>query len=147
MRLISQKAVLLALLFVACRSTTEPERLMGLFTLENINGRALPTYLSPTPGLTPTIVSATLNFQPDGTVFVTELRRNPDGSQAAVTTTVNYTKHGNEIEMGNFWICALSTGCDPLHGTIIGQTLSLVVIVNPDDSAVVYNYRMTPIAL
>jgi len=90
MRLSSQKVLLLlAVSSIACRDTTAPATITRQFVLNDINGRTLPTYQSPTPGLAITIVSGSLVLDNAGTAVMTENRIDTD--EVARTSTVSYT--------------------------------------------------------
>ena len=73
---LSCKGVFLVLLVstMACRGLSEPATIAADFVLDNINGRPLPTFVSPIPE-TPSIISATLHFDVSGRVVMTELQR------------------------------------------------------------------------
>jgi len=148
MRLSSKKALpLLFLSAIACHDTTGPVTITAQLELANINGRPVPTYLSPTPGLTPTILSSTLTFDNSQKVVMTEHRREWDGTETTTTHTFDYRINGNKIEIGCFeplpdipgkgvgtFVC-IANGT----GTISGIALSLIVAPY---GSIVYNYRL-----
>ena len=146
MRLSCKKA--LSLLFfsaIACHDSTGPLRLTAQFELANINGRPVPTYLSPTPGLTPTIFSATLALDNSGKVVMTEHRQEWNGTETTTTNTLDYRINDSQIEIGCFEPLPAGAGtfvCSANYtGTISGNALSLIVAPYPDGS-IVYNYRV-----
>jgi hypothetical protein len=146
MRLSRQPAFLL--LFAAtigCHDSTAPIRIPTQFVLENINGRPLPTYLAPTPGLTPDILSASLTFEEDGKAVMTEHRREFDGTETTVRNTFDYRIHGNNVEVGSFTPCAPNANClGTYKGTISGAALSLTIVAFSIDGSIIYNYRIAP---
>jgi hypothetical protein len=130
---------------IACHDSTGPVRLTAEFELANINGRPVPTYLSPTPGLTPTILSATLALDNSGKVVMTEHRQEWSGAETTTTNTLDYRINANQIEIGCFeppppgvgtFVCIAN-----YTGTISGNSLSLIVAPYPNGS-IVYNYRI-----
>ena len=146
MRLSCQKAFLLLLVStIGCTDSTGPLTLPAQFDLENINGRQLPTYFSPTPGLTPTILSASLTLDNAGKAVMTEHRRAFDGTEATITNTFDYKIKDNQIEIGSFEPCPINAICiGTLKGTISGETLSLIVVQVSINGSIVYNYRIAP---
>jgi hypothetical protein len=147
MRLSCQKVFLLMLAStIGCHDPVAPQTLAAHFDLENINGRPLPTYFSPTPGLAPTILSASLSLDHAGKAVMTERRREFDGTETTYTNTFDYRIHGDQIEIGLFEPCPSNANCvGVLSGTISGQTLSLIIIQVSIDGSVTYNYRISPI--
>ena len=146
MHLSCKKALpVLFFLAIACHDSTGPVRLTAKFELANINGRPVPTYLSPTPGLTPTILSATLAMDNSGKVVMTEHRQEWGGTETTTTNTLDYRINGNEIEIGCFEPLPAGVGtfvCSANYtGTISGNALSLIIAPYPDGS-IVYNYRL-----
>jgi hypothetical protein len=145
MRLSRQPAFLL--LFAAtigCHDTTGPIRIPTQFVLENINGRPVPTFLLATPGLTPTILWASLTFEEAGKAVMSEHRRAFDGTETTITNTFDYRIHGNQVEVGSFTPCAPNANCIGTYkGTIAGVTLSLTITLSID-GPIIYNYRIAP---
>ena len=149
MRLSCQKAFLLLLAAtIGCRDTTAPLKLPAQFELVNINGRPVPTFFSPTPGLTPTILSASLTLDNAGMAVMTEHRREFDGTETTRTNTLVYRIKGNQIVISCFQPPAIASPIDLLcvsyTGTISGETLGLIVVPGSIDSSVIYNYRAAP---
>jgi hypothetical protein len=147
MHLSCKKALpLLFFAAIACHDSTGPVRLTAQFELANINGRPVPTYLSPTPGLTPTILSATLALDNSGKVVMTEHRMEWGGTETTTTNTLDYRiNDNNQIKIGCFEPLPAGAGtfiCSANYtGTISGNALSLIVAPYPDGS-IVYNYRL-----
>lgn len=141
MRLSRQPAFLL--LFAAtlgCHDSTAPIRIPTQFLLDNINGRPLPTYLAPTPGLTPDILSASLTFEEGGKAVMTEHRKEFDGRETTNTNTFDYRIHGNNVEVGSFTPCGPDANCIGTYkGTVSRLTLSLNI-----GGPIIYNYRIAP---
>ena len=146
MRLSCQKAFLLLLIStIGCHDSTGPLTLPAQFELENISGRQLPTYFSTTPGLTPTILSASLTLDNAGKAVMTEHRREFDGTEATITNTFDYRIKDNHIEIGSFEPCPINAMCiGTLKGTISGETLSLIVVQISINASIIYNYRIAP---
>jgi hypothetical protein len=130
---------------IACHDSTGPVRLTAQFELANINGRPVPTYLSPTPGLTPTILSATLALDNSGKVVMTEHRMEWGGTETTTTNTLDYRINDNQIEIGCFEPLPPGAGtfvCSANYtGTISGNALSLVIVALSIDGSIIYNYR------
>jgi hypothetical protein len=146
MRLSCQKAFLLLLVAtIGCRDTTAPLKLPAQFELVNINGRPVPTFFSPTPGLTPTILSASLTLYEAGQAVMTEHRREFDGTETTRTANLVYRIRGNQLVLSCFQPPAISSPIDLLcvsyTGTISVESLSLIIVPGAIDGIVVYNYR------
>ena len=141
MRLPRQQAfALLLVAAIGCNDSISP-KLPATFDLENINGRGLPTFYSPTPGLTPTILFASLTLDNNGKAFWLEARRESDGTQTTINYTFDYRITLNQIEIGSFSPCADNANCVGTYkGTISNETLSLNVQTT-DAGAIIYNYR------
>ena len=141
MRLPRQQAfALLLVAAIGCSDSISP-KLPATFDLENINGRGLPTFYSPTPGLTPTILFASLTLDNNGKAFWLEARRESDGTQTIINTTFDYKIRFNQIEIGSFSPCAANANCMGTYkGTISNETLRLNVQTT-DAGAIIYNYR------
>jgi hypothetical protein len=122
---------------LACHDSTAPRTVSAQFVLNDIGGRALPTYLSATPGLTPTIVSNTLTLYKDGTAKTTEHRVEWNGVENTYTWQNTYTITGNQIEF--VYNCPPNADCiAPPRGTIVGNRL--VLDVSGGSGAIIYNY-------
>src|SRR6266571_4041450 len=118
--------LLCAVATLACHDSAAPAAVSGKFVLNDINGRALPTYPAPTPGLTPTIVSNTLILYKDGTAKTTERCVEWNGVDHTYNWQNTYTRTGIEIEFA--YHCPPAAMCTaPPHGKIIGNRLSLDV--------------------
>ena len=141
MRLPRQQAfALLLVAAIGCTDSFSP-KLPATFDLVNINGRGLPTFYSPTPGLTPTILFASLTLDSNGKAFWLEVRRESDGTQTTINNTFDYKITFNQIEIGSFSPCAANANCMGTYkGTISNETLSLNVQTT-DAGAIIYNYR------
>jgi len=153
MRLPRQQAfALLLVAAIGCNDSIGP-KLPATFDLVNINGRGLPTFFSPTPGQTPTILFASLTLDNNGKAFWLEGRRESDGTQTIINNTFDYkitfnqTQIGkimfNQIEIGSFSPCAANANCMGTYkGTISNETLSLNVQAT-NAGAIIYNYRQS----
>jgi hypothetical protein len=141
MRLPRQQAfAFLLVAAIGCNDSIGP-KLPATFDLVNINGRGLPTFYSPTPGLTPTILFASLTLDNKGKAFWLEGRQEPDGTQTIINSTFDYRITSNQIEIGSFSPCAANANCMGTYkGTISDETLSLNVQTT-DAGAIIYNYR------
>ena len=140
--LLSCKGVSLVVLVstLACRSVSEPGRITADFVLDNINGRPLPTFVSPIPE-TPSILSATLHFDGSGRVVMTERLRDMIRGEVTETNTLDYRFSGNMMEIGCFRPVPANLLCLSYAGTISGDRLSLAFV--PTQS-VIYNYKIAP---
>jgi hypothetical protein len=140
---LSCKGVFLVLLVstLGCKGVSEPATIAADFALDNINGRPLPTFVSPIPE-TPSIISATLHFDVSGRVVMTELQQDMIQGEVTVTNTLDYIISGNRVEIGCFrpipanMLCAAN-----FSGTISGDVLSLTIDPN---QPVIYNYKIAP---
>jgi hypothetical protein len=144
MRLSCQKAFLLLLVAtIGCSDTTAPLKVPAEFDLVNINGRPVPTFFSPTPGLTPTILSASLTLYEAGQAVMTEHRREFDGTETTSTANLVYRIKGNQLVLSCFLPPVIDAPIDLLcvsyTGTISADSLSLIVV--PGQGSVIYNYR------
>lgn len=141
MRLACQNAFLLAVVVaLACHepSTAPPPPFSG-FTLDNINGRPLPTFVSPIPEA-PTILSGTLFLDGAGKVVMTELRHDISQGDFTTTNTLDYRITGDKIEIGCFHPYPAVRVCTASFGTISGTTLSLTV---DPSQPLVYTYKLS----
>jgi hypothetical protein len=140
MRLSRQKVLVLLLASgIACSDSTGPETVSAFFTLQTIDGRALPTYIAETPGPNATIITSSLILDKTGTATVIEHRDETFRGDVTDTTTYGYTIHGNQIEMGSF--CLAITTCPVRTGTVWPFGLSLVINPTSPDYHIVYAYR------
>ena len=145
MRLSRQKAFLLLLVSgIACSDSTGPETVSAFFTLQTIDGRALPTYIAVTPGPNATIISSSLILDKTGKATVIEHRDETFRDDVTDTTTYAYSIHGNQIEITSPIVClAITTPCPSTlqTGTISPFGLSLIINPTSTDSHIVYTYR------
>ena len=138
MRLACQKAFLLALVVtLACHDGPTSPPVFAAFTLVNINGRSLPTFVSPIPEA-PSITSGSLVLDESGRAVMTEHKRDPVNGDFVVTTTLGYRITGDKLEI----FCLPSTrgqvAClASFTGTMSGLDLSLTIDPN---QPLVYNY-------
>jgi hypothetical protein len=144
MRLSCQKAfLLLAVSLLACRDTTANVAIVPRqFTLNDINGRALPTYMAPTPGLTPTIVSGFLILEDFGRASMTEHRIEWNGLETDNTVNYAYTITGRKIEFEMLGFCPGTVMCaGPPTGTISADGLTLTIALF-GSNAILYDYTL-----
>jgi len=142
MRLVCQKAFLLAVVVaLACHdpSTALPPPPFSGFTLDNINGRPLPTFVSPIPE-GPTILSGTLFLDGSGKVVMTERQRDINQGDFTTTNTLDYRITGDRIDIGCFRPYPATKVCTASFGTISGRTLSLTI---DPKQPLVYTYRLS----
>jgi hypothetical protein len=142
MRLVCQKAFLLAVVVaLACHdpATAPPPPPFSGFTLDNINGRPLPTFVSPIPE-GPTILSGTLFLDGSGKVVMTEQQRDINQGDFTTTNTLDYKITGDKIEIGCFRPYPATKVCTASVGTISGRTLSLTI---DPTQPLVYTYKLT----
>jgi hypothetical protein len=144
MRLLCQKMLLLiAVSPIACTDSSGPFD-SRQFVLHDISGRSLPTYLAPTPGLTPTIVSGSLILESGSHAVIMEHRVEYDGTERDVTSTYTYKINGAKIEFEPVTMCPPNAICaGPPAGTITALGISLDLAPgNP--GFIVYNYKFAP---
>jgi hypothetical protein len=143
MRHFCQRVLFLLLIAtVGCNDSTGPT-LPATFELADINGRDLPTYLSPTPGLSPTVLSAYLLLDNAGRASWLERRRAFDGTETTIALTFAYIIRGNQIDLGPTEPCPPNANCISFSGSISKDALSLVVVQLSINGPIVYNYRVT----
>jgi hypothetical protein len=141
MRLVCQKAFLLAVVVVlACHdpSTAPPLPFSG-FTLDNINGRPLPTFVLPIPE-GPTILSGTLFLDGSGKVVMTEQQRDINRGDFTNTITLDYRITGDKIEIGCFRPYPATKVCTASFGTISGTTFFFTIEPRKPQ---VYTYKLS----
>jgi hypothetical protein len=142
MRLSSQKVFLLLLVSgVACSDSTGT--VSTVFSLQAINGRALPTFIAETPGPTTIIISSNLILDKTGTAVVIEHRNEMLRGDVTDTTTYQYRLNGTEIEIDLPIACLGIGSCPPFvwRGTISPLGLSLIINPYSSDSHIIYKYR------
>lgn len=142
MNLIRRTAVFATIVSaLACHDTSAPSTSPVSFVLDNINGRPLPTFLTPVPEA-PTIISASLLLGADGTAKLTEHRQQMAGGDVTYTNTYIYVITGNQIQFGYSPPCGgPAIDCvAPPKGTITGSSISLQI--DGGGSGIVYNFRL-----
>jgi len=144
MRLLRQRVFLLVLVSgIACSDSTGPRTISAIFSLQSIDGRALPTYIAATPGPTTTIISSSLILDKTGKAVRIEHRNEMLRGDVTDTTAYQYTMHGAQIEIFVSQVCLAIYSCPPFEwtGTVTPFALSLVVNPYSTDSHIVYRYR------
>lgn len=143
MRLISKTALLAAIVSTfACHEAGGPPPVTKDFVLDNIDGRALPTYFTPIPE-SPTILGSTLHLDGDGHATLVQHVRQM-GNVVIQTANYTYTISGNQIAFQYY--CGPDANCvAPPHGTISDSGLSLDMS-GGGSAGIIYNYRL-PYAL
>jgi hypothetical protein len=141
MHLICKTAFLAAVVStLACHDLLAPPTPPAGYTLANVSGRPLPTFVSPIPE-GPTIVSATLQLGAAGGATLTEHRHEMAGGDVTYTSTYTYSISGNQIQLDYSPPCPPNALCaSPPKGTISGSDLSLDMY--GDNSGIVYNFRL-----
>jgi hypothetical protein len=144
MRVRSQKVALLVIVScIACHDATGPVTVSAEYTLANIDGRPVPTYLAATPGPTATIISSTLTLNSTGKAVMTEHRSDVFEGERTYTNTYDYRIDGDHIEIGSFKLCAPNAICVPNKiGTISSDGLTLVINPASELQIITYNYRI-----
>ena len=138
---LSCKTVLVGVIasIVACNDIASPPTPPAGYVLDNVNGRALPTFVSPIPE-GPTILSATLQLNASGTASLTEFRREMDGTHLNSTTNYTYLIAGNQIQFDYDPPCPPNALCAaPPKGAIGGARLTLEMY--GANSGIVYDFR------
>jgi hypothetical protein len=147
MRLSSQKVCLLLLVSgIACSDSTGPNTVSAFFSLQSINGRALPTFIAETPGPTTIVISSSLILDKTGQAVVIEHRNEMLRGDITDTTTYEYRLNGAEVEIASPVACLAISICPPFlwSGTISPLGLSLILNPYSSDSHIVYSYRRVP---
>ena len=143
MPLTCRKAVVLfAVAFVACHESTTPGTVSAGFRLNDINGRALPTYQAPTPGITVTVLGGSLTLEPTGLATMIEEREQPDGTPFVLAGYYTYRINGNDLSFTRSTPCPIEFDCLPTpHGTISPVTGALALEVGQfGTTPIVYNF-------
>jgi hypothetical protein len=124
---------------VACNDIAAPPTPPAGYILDNVSGRALPTFLSPIPE-GHTILSATLQLNASGKASLTESRREMDGTPLHFTTGYTYLIAENQIQFDYDPPCPPNALCAaPPKGTISGSRMTLEMY--GANSGVVYDFR------
>ena len=125
---------------LACHDAGPPPVPPVTFTLDNINGRSLPMYLSPIPEA-PTVISAALLLETSGHATIIEHRLQMAGGDVTDTTTYTYKINGNEIQFDYSPPCPPNALCvAPPKGTITSSRVLLDM--SGGSGAVIYNFRL-----
>ncbi len=145
MHLSRRTALLLVVASIACTSNTEPRRINGSYSLQDIDGRSLPTPPALTPGLTPTINASTLTLDPSGNATLTDHQREWNGVEDTLVYNYNYTISGWKITLvgppcpiGAFCVATISPA--RISGTIIGDNVA-ITRGQFDGTPIVYHYH------
>jgi len=124
---------------VACNDLAAPPTPPAGYVLDNVNGRELPTFVSPIPE-GPTILSAQLQLNASGKASLTEYRREMDGTASNFTTNYTYLITENQIQFDYDPPCPPNALCAaPPKGTISGARMTLEMYGS--NSGVVYDFR------
>jgi hypothetical protein len=144
MRLLCQKVLLFAALsMVACHDTSGPGELRQ-FVLHDVNGRPVPTFLAPTPGETPTIVSGSLILNGAGQAVILEHRIEWDGAEHDYTSNYIYKITGSTIVFDRATPCPPNALCAaPPKGTVTAFGVA-VDWVPSNPGFMVFNYDAIP---
>ena len=148
MRLSCQKAFLpVVALTMACHESTAPPRTVsGLYVLESVNGRPLPTFVYSGQADTTFILSATLTLDGAGNAVRTEHWRYvypPNRTDEATTTFLReYRIIGDIITVGSFTPCGINALCE---GNKVGKlTSTTLTLAYENPTAPTYLYRLAP---
>lgn len=87
----------IAIALTACSDSLTPDAFAGAYSLNDINGRALPTYELPTPGLTRTIRAAGLTIDFRNVAELTQEVTQFDGTQVTLTSHFTYRVKGQDL--------------------------------------------------
>jgi hypothetical protein len=137
-----QTFLLLALSVIACRDTNAPT-IDRQYVLNDINGRALPTYFAITPGPTTTIVTGSLALDKNGEAFMLEERQQSDGSITPFISIYNYKISGNQIVFSMLQPCPANANCvAPPTGTISPSTGRIALeVARFDTESIIYDFQ------
>jgi hypothetical protein len=141
---LNRLSILVVAIVVGCSGSTEPLQLDGTYKLKDIDGRTLPTPPAFTPGLTPTVVSSVVAFEPNGTATLSDHLIEWNGVDQVVTSSYTYTVRGFDISFDVApcpigAICALPSGVQ-ISGKIVGSEL-LLIRGHVNQDPIVYHYR------
>jgi hypothetical protein len=112
------------------------------FLLDNVDGRSVPTYVTPIPE-SPTIISSTLHFDFDGRATLTE-HLVQMGSDITQTRTYTYTIKGGQIDFALSPPCPIDADCvGAPKGIMVGSHLLLDMSATGTGD-IVYGYSLIP---
>lgn len=138
---------LISIALAACSDSIDPSAVPGLFKLNDINGRPLPTYQAPTTGSTLTVKSATLNLDFFDKAEFSQQIIQSDGTEATATVSYNYRVSGNELIFELSPPCPINANClAPPVGRISGTDLVDLEIGRVDNVPIVYHFQRVRLA-
>jgi len=129
----------IAIALTACTNSLDPKTVPGAYTLNDINGRPLPTYEAPTPGLTRTIRSAGLSIDFGGTAELTLAVTQFDGTQATITMHYTYRLKDHDLIFAS--PCPPDANClAPPKGRVL-STGDIELDIGSAEFPIVYHFR------
>lgn len=121
-----------------CHDTSGPPPLPANYVLARVNGRPLPTFLSPIPE-SPNILSGTLFLDGAGNAVLTE-HRHEMIAPGDITYTSNYTYTIRDSRIEFHFLCPPGALCtEPPVGTFVGSHLFLDL--SAGQGSIVYDYQ------
>ena len=130
----------------ACSDSLDPRAVPGAYSLHDINGRPLPTYEAPTPGLTRTINSAGLSIDFGDAAELIQDVTQFDGTHVTITT--NYTYRITDQDL----IFELSPSCPPNANCLaapkgrITSTGDIDLDIGSAEFPIVYHFQRITVA-
>ncbi|HET9634907.1 MAG TPA: hypothetical protein VFP26_03170 [Gemmatimonadaceae bacterium] len=128
-----------AVVAIGCRDTSTP-LLATNYLLITVDGRSLPTFISPVPE-GPTVLSGTFLLDGGSHATASEQRRDMSGNEYTFNATYRYTITGNVIQFDFDPHCGgPAIDCaSPPRGTISGD--DLLIDYSGGNNSPIYDYR------
>jgi hypothetical protein len=136
---------LIAIALAACTDNIAPKDFAGAYNLNDINGRPLPTYEAPTPGLTRTIRGAGMSLDFGGTAQLVQAVTEFDGTPNTVTTNYTYRIKGNDLIFAFSPVCPCDYISPPPTGRVT-STGDLDLDMGGGDISIVYHFKRITLA-
>ena len=129
---------LVALCCLACFDSSGPTTVFASYSLQDINGRPLPTYFTSGGGLT--IVSGGLTLNSNGSAAITQVQQ-LNNTLSTYTSHYKYTLDNGAITFEATDPCPADAICiGPPTGTIHGNSVSVTIVPVTVDGPIVYNF-------
>ena len=127
---------LLASGLLACKNEPTAPRLATRYTLDRVNGSALPVALSSDPS-DHTVLSGSLHFRSDGRVARLLRVRTSYGSEESYPDTLAYSRRGTRVAM-----VRPASPADTIWGTVGARSFEFQVPATPPFAH--YRYAVAP---
>jgi len=134
---------------LGCRDAIEPSpaTVSGLFVLQSVDGRTLPTIISAGAGDTTQVLWSTVTLDSTGQAVtvnhISHAYLQSGSEENTYTLRQQYRLKGDSIEIGGFGGCPPGADCaGNIHGKITGSTLAIAEFYNPyPTNPIIYIYN------